>query len=130
MLVKLPASDCILKTGSCAAFLALETGARLNESAKRSGWNNENEDNMTAPESPLEKALYPAVENVIERDYPNPNRDGCPGRSFLEKAAFFAGSLSAEENALVVQHVPKCWPCFKELKHLRKTAQARKDTLE
>lgn len=78
------------------------------------------------PESPLEKALYPAVENVIERDYPNPNRDGCLGRAFLEKAAFFPGSLNAEENALVVQHVPKCWPCFKELKHLRETAQALK----
>jgi hypothetical protein len=81
---------------------------------------------MTDPEDSLEKALYSAVEKVIQQDYPNPNRDGCPDRSFLEKAAAFPRSLNPAENALVVQHIPKCWPCFKELKHLRETAQEGK----
>jgi hypothetical protein len=81
---------------------------------------------MTAEENSLEKTLYSAVENVIQRDYPNPNRDGCPDRSFLEKAATSPGSLNPEENALFVQHIPKCWPCFKELKHLREAAEKSK----
>lgn len=81
---------------------------------------------MTAEENSLEKALYSAVESVIQQDYPNPNRDGCPGPSLLEKAAASPSSLNPEENALFVQHIPKCWPCFKELKHLRETAEKRK----
>ncbi len=81
---------------------------------------------MTEPEDPLESRLYDAVERVIQQDYPNPSRSGCPDHSLLEKAAISPGSLNAHENALFVEHVPKCWPCFKELKQLRKTAQARK----
>jgi hypothetical protein len=81
-------------------------------------------------EDPLEQALYSAVESVIRQDYPNPNRDGCPDRSFLEKAATSPGGLNPAENALFVQHIPKCWPCFKELKLLRETAEERKPPRE
>jgi len=80
---------------------------------------------MTDKEDILEKALYPVLERVIQQEYPNPNREGCPDHSFLEKAATSPGSLTNEENALVVKHVPKCWPCFKELKQLRTDQQAR-----
>jgi hypothetical protein len=80
---------------------------------------------MTDAEDSLEKALYPALEQVIQREYPNPNREGCPDHSFLEKAATSPGSLNNEENALFVRHVPKCWPCFKELKWLRETQKAQ-----
>jgi hypothetical protein len=81
---------------------------------------------MTDAEDPLEKALFSALENVIQQEYPNPNREGCPDHSFLVRAATSPSSLSNEENALFVKHVPKCWPCFKELKWLRQTQQARK----
>lgn len=80
---------------------------------------------MTADEDPLEQALYSAVESVIRQDYPNPNRDGCPDRSVLERAAASPGGLNPAENALFVQHIPRCWPCFKELKDLRQTAGRR-----
>ncbi len=82
---------------------------------------------MKDAEDPQEEALYPALEDLI-RENPNPRREGCPGHSFLEKAATSPGSLDAEENALVVGHVLKCWPCFAELKQLKRTKEERKDS--
>jgi hypothetical protein len=102
----------------------------LKDLPSRSGWKNEGKEDMTDPADPFEKALYPAFEKVIKQDYANPNREGCPGQTFLEKAAISPSSLDPDERALLVQHVPKCWPCFKELKHLRETPQAHKPPQE
>ncbi len=78
---------------------------------------------MAYPDEELEQALYSAVEHVIEKDFPNPNRDGCPGQAFLEKAAKSPSILDSEESSILTQHVPRCWPCFSELKRLRKSAK-------
>jgi hypothetical protein len=74
---------------------------------------------MTDPQDAFEKALYPAIERLIEQDYPNPPRKGCPDHSLLEKAATSPAGLSEEEKAAFVAHIVKCWPCFKDLKRLR-----------
>ncbi len=76
---------------------------------------------MTEPEDAFEKELFPAIERLIEQDYPNPNRGGCPGRDVLEKAAAAPAGLNEDETRVILDHVLKCWPCFKELKNLRRT---------
>jgi hypothetical protein len=118
---------CIQKRRSSVPYLEAEERTMPTELRKRDGWHNKNRKNMSDTEDSIEKALHPALEQVYQRDFPNPNREGCPGHSFLEKAATSPGSLDNEETALFLGHVlSKCWPCFKELKELRETQQARK----
>jgi hypothetical protein len=64
-----------------------------------------------------EKDLIDAFENVEHRDFPNPERVGCPGREVL---AQFARLASDNELSHLLTHVRKCAPCFDELKELRK----------
>jgi hypothetical protein len=129
MLVNTSSSDGIHKRRLSAPYLEAEEGTIPKDVPKRDDRDNKNRDNMTDAEDSLEKALYPALEQVI-RENPNPQREGCPGHSFLEKAAASPGSLNAEENALFVGHVLKCWPCFAELKQLKKAEEAHKPPVE
>jgi hypothetical protein len=81
---------------------------------------------MTDSKDAFEKALYPALERLIEMDHPNPHRSGCPDHSLLERAATSPDDLSEEESATFVAHILRCWPCFKEVKSLRQERSARK----
>jgi hypothetical protein len=64
-----------------------------------------------------EKDLIEAFERVVHRDFPNPDRVGCPGREALAKLIRLS---SDAELSHLLEHVRKCAPCFDELKELRK----------
>jgi hypothetical protein len=64
-----------------------------------------------------EKDLMDAFENVVHRDFPNPQRTGCPDRDLLVRLASASGN---PEFATILAHIRQCAPCFDELKQLRK----------
>jgi len=61
--------------------------------------------------------LTAAFETVVRRDFPNPERIGCPGPDRLRALA--AGLR--DESALVLTHIRECAPCFDQLKQFRAT---------
>ena len=63
-----------------------------------------------------EADLIAAFETVLHRDFPNPQRIGCPGREFLQALA--AGRRD-NRSALALAHIRECAPCFDEMKQLR-----------
>ena len=65
----------------------------------------------------IEKDLIDAFESLVRRDFPNPERIGCPGTEVL---AQFAHQPSDTHLSNVLSHLQKCAPCFNELKELRK----------
>lgn len=64
-----------------------------------------------------EKDLIDAFENVVHRDFPNPERVGCPSHEVLAQLARLPLHI---ELSQLLAHVRKCAPCFDELKELRK----------
>ena len=70
-----------------------------------------------------EKDLIEAFERVIYRDFPNPERVGCPGRDSL---VALAACRTDARATLILDHIRQCAPCFDELKQLRKTYPARR----
>jgi len=69
-----------------------------------------------------EKDLIGAFETVVHRDFPNPNRVGCPGHDSLVALATCRTDAQAP---LVLDHIRQCAPCFDELKQLRQTQGSR-----
>jgi hypothetical protein len=67
-----------------------------------------------------EENLIDAFESIVHKDFPNPNRDGCPGHNSLMKLALEA---SAPDCAGILAHVRRCAPCFDKLKELRRKAK-------
>ena len=65
----------------------------------------------------IEKDLIEVFERLVQRDYPNTERIGCPGTEVL---AQFARHPFDTHLSHVLTHVERCSPCFKELKELRK----------
>lgn len=64
------------------------------------------------------KELLQASEAVLEKDHPNPNRIGCPGRAILEQLANFSEE-HVPVDADVIRHITECFPCFHELRQMR-----------
>lgn len=64
----------------------------------------------------LEKDLTDAFERMVLRDFPNPERVGCPSSDAFTK---FALRPSAPEFSMLLKHVRRCAPCFSALKELR-----------
>lgn len=65
-----------------------------------------------------EKDLIDAFAAMMHKEFPNPERIGCPGLPALIKLA--SGSEDPEFTAILA-HVRQCAPCFDELKQLRRT---------
>lgn len=65
----------------------------------------------------IEKYLIDAFDAVVHRDFPNPQRIGCPGHESLVKMASSPGSV---ECGAIIAHVRRCARCFDELKQIRK----------
>jgi hypothetical protein len=63
-----------------------------------------------------EKELLDAFEEVIHKDFPNPQRIDCPGRDVLLKLAQWPADA---QLACSLAHIRECAPCFDELKELR-----------
>jgi hypothetical protein len=75
---------------------------------------------LTRTLMPTEKDLTDAFERSLRRDFPNPERTGCPGRDALSR---FVACPNAPELSLLLEHVRRCAPCFDELKRLRVKAE-------
>lgn len=58
------------------------------------------------------------LKTVVHRDFPNPDRIGCPGRNSLVDLATCVGD--AQSSAPVLAHIRQCAPCFDELNELRR----------
>jgi hypothetical protein len=79
-----------------------------NNSKKQPRGNERNKDDF-------EKQLLAAFESVVARDYPNPNRGGCPSADQLREIA----EAGSKANPQILTHVARCWPCVQDLKRLR-----------
>lgn len=65
-----------------------------------------------------ETELMAAFETVVHRDFPNPQRTGCPGHGLLRA---LAAGRKDDQSARALAHIRECAPCFDELKQLRAT---------
>ena len=67
-----------------------------------------------------ETELIDSFETIVHRDFPNPERTGCPGRDSLVN---LAAGLGNAQSSMVLAHIRQCAPCFDELKELRRKAK-------
>ena len=56
-----------------------------------------------------EKTLLKFVKDHLSKEYPNPQREGCPSKALLKRLA----KEPQEVDAAVVYHVFHCSPCYK-----------------
>lgn len=68
-----------------------------------------------------DRALLRALREVVLTQYPNPERNGCPGTAVLEAIATKRISMLDPAH----EHVGSCSPCFKELTDLQRTLHRR-----
>jgi hypothetical protein len=61
--------------------------------------------------------LINSFDTIVHRDFPNPQRIGCPGRDSLMS---LVASLGDAQSAMVLAHIRQCAPCFDELRELRR----------
>jgi hypothetical protein len=71
----------------------------------------------------IERQLLSAFEQSALHDFPNPDRNGCPGADFLRTLATNRKSVSLRDPRL--SHVTHCSPCFKEFAAFRAEAEKR-----
>jgi hypothetical protein len=71
-----------------------------------------------------EERLLQALEKALAKDFPNPERRGCPGAEVLKGIA--ARELSLAEVEPWIDHLGSCTPCFQEYKEFRRQANARR----
>jgi hypothetical protein len=69
-----------------------------------------------------DRALHRAFESVVLTQFPNPERNDCPGIGTLRQIA--KKRISMLDPA--VDHVAHCSPCFAELGGIRRTARRNK----
>jgi len=69
-----------------------------------------------------EASLLELGRKHFAKDFPNPNRQGCPPRNALQ---LLAEDPRKAENS-VLNHVSSCSPCYRDYSHF---LQARKKTL-
>ena len=74
-------------------------------------------------DSPEDQDFLELLSESALRDYPNPERTGCPGQQFLSQLATDRRSISLKDARL--DHVMHCSPCFGDLLASRKN-KARK----
>jgi hypothetical protein len=67
-----------------------------------------------------EKRLLDLLAQGLSRDFPNPQRIGCPGSPILRGIAF--RKLRLSEVSRWLDHLSSCGPCFQEFTEMRKEA--------
>jgi len=67
-----------------------------------------------------EKRLLDLLAQGLSRDFPNPQRIGCPGAPILRGIAF--RKLRLSEVSRWLDHLSSCSPCFQEFTEMRKEA--------
>ena len=73
-----------------------------------------------------EKRVLDLLARGLSREFPNPQRVGCPGSAVLKSIALHQLPLSEAEPGL--DHLGSCSPCFREFVEIRKQASQRKRT--
>jgi len=68
-----------------------------------------------------EQELIEALEKIVRKHYPNPERIGCPGKKALRDLAASART----DLKPILDHVVKCAPCLKKYDRLRKATKVR-----
>jgi hypothetical protein len=68
------------------------------------------------------RQFFGALASVVLTQFPNPERNGCPGTPTLRAIA--TKTISMRDGA--IQHVGKCSPCFGELTEMRRDLYRRK----
>lgn len=63
-----------------------------------------------------ENELIEALEQVVREDFPNPERQGCPGEKALRKAA----KSAKDSPQFILDHIAKCAHCLREYDRLRR----------
>lgn len=71
-----------------------------------------------------EERLLQVLEKALAKDFPNPERRGCPGPDVLRAIA--ARKLSLAEVEPWIDHLGSCTPCFQDYKDFRRQASARR----
>jgi hypothetical protein len=71
-----------------------------------------------------EERLLQVLEKALAKDFPNPERRGCPGADVLRAIA--ARKLSLAEVEPWIDHLGSCTPCFQDYKESRRRVRARR----
>src|SRR5271166_1314547 len=71
-----------------------------------------------------EQRVLDLLTQGLSREFPNPQRDGCPDSAVLRGIAFRKLRLAEVEPWL--EHLSSCSPCFQEFTELRKQATSRR----
>lgn len=72
------------------------------------------------------RRMLELLEQAALHDYPNPEREGCPGQDFLQQLANNRASISLDDPRLT--HVARCSPCYREFASYRKSTRNRSIT--
>ena len=67
-----------------------------------------------------EKRILDLLDKGLSRDFPNPQRIGCPGSAILKSLALHKLPLAEADPWL--EHFSSCSPCFQEFSEIRKQA--------
>ena len=71
-----------------------------------------------------EKRILDLLARGLSREFPNPQRVGCPGSAILRNIAFHRLPLSEADPWL--DHLASCSPCFQEFSEIRKQAAGKR----
>ena len=70
-----------------------------------------------------ERRLLDALGRGLLKDFPNPERIGCPGSEVLKRIA--SRKMPLDEAAKWLDHLGSCTPCFRDFSELRKVHEHR-----
>jgi hypothetical protein len=71
-----------------------------------------------------EKRILDLLNRGLSRDFPNPQRIGCPGTAILKSIALHKLPLAQADPWL--EHFSSCSPCFQEFSEIRKQAAGQR----
>jgi len=71
-----------------------------------------------------EKRILDLLDKGLSRDFPNPQRIGCPGSAILKSIALHKLPLAEADPWL--EHFSSCSPCFQEFSEIRKQAAGQR----
>ena len=71
-----------------------------------------------------EKRILDLLDKGLSRDFPNPQRIGCPGPAILKSIALHKLPLAEADPWL--EHFSSCSPCFQEFSEIRKQAAGQR----
>ena len=71
-----------------------------------------------------EKRILDLLDKGLSRDFPNPQRIGCPGPPILKSIALHKLPLAEADPWL--EHFSSCSPCFQEFSEIRKQAAGQR----